>query len=147
MTTIRDPRTAETQQRRRQRAGGELVGQRLAVPSSILDHDRFRYRWINDDAARIQAKTVQDDWDIVANDGNLCESADLGNAVSRIVGTAPDGSALRSYLCRKPKRLYDDDQAEKSAELDRQIEQLRRGNDRAGGSQADYVPASGIRMR
>ena len=119
------------------------------MPESMLDHTRFRYRWLNDDEgkARIFAKTVEDDWDIVAKDGNVCQTDDLGNSVSRIVGTAPDGSALKAYLCRKPRRLYDEDQAEKSAALDRQNEQLRRGNARDGSSQADYVPSSGIRMR
>jgi hypothetical protein len=139
----------ESQPRRRKSAtSGELTGQRLGVPKSILDHDRFAYRWINDDtgSARIYAKTKEDDWDIVANDGELCDSADLGNAVSKIVGTAPDGSALRAYLCRKPRGFFDEDQKAKSAELDRQMAELRRGNTRSGEAQADYIPASGIRM-
>jgi hypothetical protein len=146
---MRTTRSEEVAVERRKRDGiGGIAGQRLAVPESILDHTRFRYRWINDDAgqARIFAKTKEDDWDIVANDGDVCQSADLGNAVTRIVGTAPDGSALKSYLCRKPRRFYDEDKAKKSAELDRQTEQLRRGNARDGSSQADYVPHSGIRM-
>ena len=150
MTTIRDdmPKkpSDENRQRRKSRDSG-VIGQRLAIPASMLDHSRFKYRWINDDgAARIFDKTKQDDWDIVANNGAVADSADLGNAVSKVVGLAPDGSALKAYLCRKLRTFYDEDQALKSAELDRQIADLRRGNDRDGKSQADYIPASGIRI-
>lgn len=141
------PRDDETlAPRRKQRGGGELSGQRLGVPLSMLDLERFVYRWINNDEARLFAKTVEDDWTIVAKDGETCDSADVGNAVSRIVGSKPDGSSLVAYLCRKPRRYYDEDQAGKSAELDRQLEQMRRGKTRTGEEQADYVPASGIRL-
>jgi hypothetical protein len=159
MTTIPDdqPRRGrprndtreESQPRRRKTAdSGELTGQRLGVPKSTLDLDRFKYRWINDEKgnARLFSKTKEDDWDIVANDGNLCESADLGDAVSRVVGVGPDGKPLVAYLCRKPRSFYDEDQKAKSAELDRQMAELRRGNTRGGEAQADYIPKSGIRM-
>jgi hypothetical protein len=145
-TTQRESRTETEQRRRKQRDGGELTGKRLAVTKSSLDFTRFVYRWINDAPARLFAKTKEDDWDVVTNDGVKDDSADLGNAVSQIVGTAPDGSALKAYLCRKPRTFYDEDQKDKSRDLDKQLEQLRRGNDRAGGSQADYIPSTGIRM-
>lgn len=145
-TTQREGRKETETRRRKERGGGELTGKRLAVNKSRLDFENFKYRWINDAPARLHAKTKEDDWDVVTNDGVKDDSADLGNAVSQIVGTAPDGSALRAYLCRKPRRFYDEDQADKSAALDRQLEQLKRGLDRSGGSQSDYVPNSGIRV-
>lgn len=147
MTTTRETRAEETRERRKQRGGGELEGGRLAVPASLLDKNRFKYRWINDNDARMFVKTKEDDWEVVARDGKLCESDDLGTAYSKVVGTKPDGKPLLSYLCRKRKAWYDEDQAEKSAELDRQMTELRRGNARDGSSQSDYVPASGIVMR
>jgi len=143
-TTTRESKDHQTKERRKQRGGGELTGQRLGVPKSMLDLSRFRYRWINDDPARIFTKTKEDDWDIVCNDGSVADSADLGKAVSKVTGLMADGKPLVSYLCRKPKTYFDEDQAVKSAELDRQMMELRRGNDRSGGSQADYIPASGI---
>jgi hypothetical protein len=149
MTTKDDAKRDEgSTTRRKQRGGSAMTGQRLAVPEAMLDHSRFQYRWVNDDvgAARMFALTKEDDWDIVAKGGNVCETADLGDAVSRIVGKAPDGSALRAYLCRKPKSLYDEDQAAKSAQLDRELGDLRRGKDRTGSSEFDYIPASGIRV-
>lgn len=123
-----------------------VVGSRLAVPAHLLDHDKFHYRWINDSPARILVKVQREFWDIVKADGNVVEGADLGDAVSHVVGTEANGSPLRSYLCRKPRSFYDEDQAVKSAELDRQMADLRRGNSRDGGAQADYIPAGGINI-
>ena len=135
------------EQRRRKRSdSGELTGRRLGVLKSRLDFERFKYRWINDNEARFMAKTKEDDWSLVPNDGVKEDSADLGTAVSQIVGSKPDGSALRAYLCRKPKKWYEDDQAEKQAELDEQLSQIRRGNDRNGASQSDYIPNAGIKI-
>lgn len=143
---IEKPRAARAEGRRR-KVGGGIVGQRLGVSESMLDFNNFAYRWINDAPARLHAKTQSDDWDIVRNDGGVKEdNADLGNAVSYIVGTNKDGSPMRAYLCRKPKTYFDEDQTAKHAELDRQLAELRRGNDRDGQTQSDYVPTSGIRI-
>ena len=147
MTTMqREDRKATETRRRKDRDSGELTGTRLAVVKSKLDFDNFAYRWINDSPARLYSKTKEDDWDVVMNDGVKDDNTDLGNAVSQIVGTAPDGSALKAYLCRKPRTYYDDDQADKSKQLDDQLSELRRGKDRSGGSQSDYVPNTGIRL-
>jgi hypothetical protein len=140
-------RSEETRERRRKPGLGNVIGRRLAVQESALDFNSFRYRWINDNEARFMAKTKEDDWDLVMNDDVKDDNADLGNAVSQIVGSKPDGSALKAYLCRKPRKWYEDDQAEKRSELDRQLEQIRVGNDRDGSSQSDYVPSGGINFR
>jgi len=143
---VRKDRAEEVTTRRKKRGGGELTGHRLAVVSSQLDHNKFVYRWINNKPGRIFAKTIEDDWEIVTSDGIKDDGVDLGNKVSQIVGTAPDGSALLAYLCRKPKQYYDEDQAEKSVELDKQLEQMRRGQSRSGSVQGDYIPHSGIKL-
>lgn len=134
-------------QRRKKRDGG-VIGRRLGVNENILDFNKFVYRWINDRPGRLIAMTKSDDWDFVTNDGGVLkeDSADLGDVVSQIVGTAPDGSSLRAYLARKPKTFWEEDQAEKQAELDEQLNQLRRGNDKSGAAQSDYIPNSGIRI-
>lgn len=143
---MREARIEAEQERRRKRDGGELTGQRLGVPKSSLEFDKYTYRWVNDLAnGRMYAMTQEDDWEVVPKD-KATATADMGNAVSQIVGTAPDGSALRAYLCRKPRKFYDDDQKMKSEELDRQLAEMRRGNDRNGGRQADYIPNEGIRL-
>jgi hypothetical protein len=71
----------------------------------------------------------------------------MGNVVSQIVGTKPDGSVLKAYLCRKPKKWWIEDQAEKQLALDEQLAQLRRGNDRSGSAQSDYIPTTGIKIQ
>lgn len=135
-------------QRRRKSSHAQMTGQRLAVNESMLDKANYKYRWINDSPARIMMKTKEDDWDIVTNAGGVVkdDSTDLGNAVSAVVGSHQDGSPMRAYLCRKPKSYWDEDQSAKGAELDEQLAQLRRGMTRAGASQSDYVPNSGIRI-
>lgn len=139
------PRKEETQRRRKSRHG--VIGQRLGVNESMLDFERYAYRWLNDDPARLFNKMKEDDWDVVHQQGGeVKDESDLGSAVSTVVGTKPDGSPLRAYLCRKPKPYFDEDKQAKQAELDDQLEQLRRGMTREGASQSDYVPHSGIRL-
>lgn len=147
-TRARRSRSDEELPARRRRNDMETVGKRLAVNTSLLDYDRFSYRFINDAPARLFQMTQQDDWDIVTQNGAIVksDSTDLGDAVSVTVGTKPDGSPLRSYLCRKPRKFYDEDQKKKQTDLDEQLSQLRRGNTKAGDLQGDYVPPGGIRI-
>lgn len=148
MTREREGRADEQLPERRRRQEMDTVGKRLAVNTNLLDHDRFAYRFINDAPARLFQMTQQDDWDIVKQDGSIVkpDSTDLGDAVSVVVGTKPDGSPLRSYLCRKPRKFYEDDQKKKQTDLDEQLAQLRRGNTKAGDLQGDYIPTSGIKI-
>lgn len=140
-------RPRKEQEQRRRKSRDSVVGQRLGVNESSLDFSRYAYRWINDKPARLFAKTKEDDWDVVHQDGSeVKEESDLGSAVSQVVGTNPDGSPMRAYLCRKRRDWYEADQEEKTRELQQQLSELRRGNDRSGASQSDYVPHEGIRV-
>jgi hypothetical protein len=132
-------------ERRRRKSAVQTPG-RLGCDPSLLDHSKYVYRWINDEPGRIIVKTKQDDWDMVPQNGVKEDSTELGDRVSIVVGTMPDGSPKRAYLCRKLKTYYDEDKATEQAALDEQLEQLRRGNDRQGAAQSDYVPTSGIRV-
>lgn len=140
-----EDRAEETRTRRRKRHIGEhgayAHGSRLGVDHSLLDFNAYEYRWINDDGGRLIDMTQNDDWDIVSNNGGTVKlDARLGgSAVATVVGKQANGNAMMAYLCRKPKDWYEEDQAEKSEILDRQLAQLRRGNDADGGSQSDYV--------
>lgn len=144
----RRSRDDEEATERRRRQDADTTGKRLAVNMGLLDHSRFAYRWVNDAPARLFQLTQQDDWDIVKANGDAvkADNTDLGDAVSIVVGTKPDGSALRSYLCRKPRRYFDEDRQKRQTELDEQLAQLRRGNTAAGEMQGDYVPSGGIRI-
>lgn len=140
----RPPRQEAHSERRKKRGG--IHGARLGVSYDLLDFNQYAYRWINDTpgGARIYEKTKNDDWDIVTQDGGILKNDADDGAVSVIVGSNPDGSPLKAFLCRKLKKWYDEDQAAKSAGLDEQLDQLRRGMSRDGQSQSDYVPRSGI---
>ena len=147
-TRGRQSRAEEQLPERRKRTDIDMTGKRLAVRNDLLDFEKYRYRWINDSDVRLFRLTKQDDWDVVKQDGTVLKSdnADLGDAVSIPVGTKPDGSPMRAYLCRKLRRFYDDDQKMKQTELDEQLKRLRLGNDKSGESQGDYVPSGGIRI-
>jgi hypothetical protein len=148
MREVRETReTTEKVERRRRGGDDEMTARRMPVRKSLLDLDRFTYRWVNDEPGRPQYM-YDDNWDFVDRNGEAMapESTDLGSRISQIVGVAQDGSALVAYLMRKPKSFYDEDQKKKNADLDEQLAQLRRGNDRSGGAQADYIPSEGIRL-
>ena len=134
--------------RRRRKEGAGLIGRRLAVNEAELDFGNFQYRWINDDDARMMTMTKYDDWDIVSQSGFVVkeDNPDRTNAVTAFVGKHPNGSTKLAYLCRKPRKFYEEDQAAKARELDKQLEQLRRGKAKNGEEQADYVPSGGIRI-
>lgn len=141
----RPSREEETLAERRKRTDIDTTGKRLAVPTHLLDHEKYVYRFMNDTDTRLMQMTKHDDWDVMANDGSVA-SSDLGNAITRPVGVKPDGSPLKAYLCRKLRRFYDDDQKMKQTELDEQLARLRQGNDANGGPQGDYIPSGGIRI-
>lgn len=112
----------------------------------MLDFEKYAYRWINDDPARVMMMTKEDDWDIVTQTGGIVkdDATDLGGAVAQTVGRSEDGKPLLAYLCRKPRTFYVEDQRSKADELDTQLAELRRGNARDGSPLSDYVPNSGI---
>lgn len=138
-------RKDEQQVRRRRRNSDLKANSKLGVDPALLNFDKFEYRWTNDTPGRLVAKTKHDDWDHVPNEDGVKDDSTT-EMVSVIVGTNKDGSPMRAYLLRKPKKFFEEDKAEKLARLDEQLQHLRRGNDADGGSQGDYVPHSGISM-
>lgn len=148
MKTARKPRKAPDlgERRRKRDLTATTGGKNLGINPDVVDMENYVYRFVNDSPARIHAMTKQDDWDIVTNDGGKVkpDATDLGDAVSVVVGANKDGSPLRAYLCRKPRKWYDEDQKQKQTELDAQLQQLRRGRSARGEVQGDYIPATGI---
>lgn len=136
--------------RRNRDEASDVMGRRMAVNRNNLDFDNFEYRYINDvNNTRLYDLVTYREWEVVTQSGGgiiKTDATDLGNAVSIVVGSKPDGSAMRTYLCRKPKRFFDEDRAKKQKELDEQLAQLRRGNTKAGEPQGDYIPSSGIQI-
>lgn len=141
----RAPRKQVEQTRRRKRTSGDHY--RLDAAISEADMARYKFRWFNDSPTRLWRMTKEDDWEIVhQSGGEVRDESDMGSAVSVPVGANPDGSPLLAYLCRKRTDFWDADQEEKMQLLDRQLEQMRAGNDTRGNPVSDYVPSQGIRI-
>lgn len=147
-TRGRQSRAEEQLPERRKRTDIDMTGKRLAVRNELLDFDKYKYRWINDADVRLYQLTKQDDWDVMAHDGQPLKSdnTDLGAAISIPVGTKPDGSPMRAYLCRKLRRFYEEDQKMKQTDLDEQLARLRAGKDAKGADLGDYTTSGGIRI-
>lgn len=135
-------------ERRRQRGSTAHTGMKLGVNEALLDRKNFEYRWINDKAGRIDAMTKNDDWDLVVDPSKQVkgEGTNEGSYVSIHVGTGENNQPLRAYLARKPKAFYDEDQADKKAELDKTMEAIKRGKPQTAGAQ-ELVPGAGISIQ
>lgn len=131
---------------RRRRNSESMAGrrQRMSVDLSKLDRENYVYRWVNDDGARIQALTTQDDWDIVQDrDGTIKpEATGLGASVSVVVGKG-DNAPLRAVLLRKRKDYYNDDAAEKTRAIDEKEAGLKFGAVPGAGA-GEFYSSSGI---
>lgn len=146
-------RADKTQSERRRRRGDTvLMGTKLGVNPDFLDPN-FKYRWINDDGIRVEQLTVHDDWDLV-DDPKKVGKADADGLGSKIAKAVNRGGG-RAYLARKPRKFYDEDQAEKRRGLDATMDSIKRGIPQTDGGAAAlsqnvaYVPngPSGISIK
>jgi hypothetical protein len=146
-TRGRQSRAEEQLPERRKRVDIDMTGKRLAVRNDLLDFDRFKYRYINDTDNRLW-QMIQNDWNVMTQDGGELkpDAVDMGSAIRVPVGTKPDGAPLYSYLCRKHRRFWEDDQKMKQTDLDEQLSRLRVGKDAQGADMGDYTPSGGIRV-
>lgn len=110
------PRSNKTERRRRTNS---LSGNRdrLSVDENLLDKDKYVYRWINDEGARIHQMTVTDDWDIVSDRE---QASGTGSEIAEQVGSGEKGNPLRAVLVRKLKDLFDFDKAAQQRQIDDQ---------------------------
>lgn len=136
-------------QERRRRDTNALAGKRkrLAV-SGELDHEKYAYRWVNDDGVRVHDLTVNDDWEVV-NDrqGELKkDGAGMGAEVSVHVGRNADGRPIKSILVRKLKSYYEDDEKAKQRHIDEQEASIKAGATPGAGTEGTYTPRNGISL-
>ncbi len=136
------------EQARRKRESITGDGLKLGIDLSAYDTENFVYRWVNGDEVRMLNMTQNDDYDVVMKDGLTAtpDTADLGNAVSRFAGRNGNGSALKTYLCRKPRKFYEADQKKKQTDIDEQMSRIRRGKPATGQDESDYIPQGGIQI-
>lgn len=120
------PSRAETvRKERRRRENVDKTGN-LKLGFRFKPDPNFEYRWINHgvDGQRINDLTNLDDWDMVTADGEPSDG--VGTALRRAVGESKSGP-IYSYLCRKPKDLYDEDHRKGQARLDKMMKHIRQG--------------------
>lgn len=101
----------------------------LGVPRSKLSVEKkdpnYNYRWINDIEDRVYRAT-EAGYEFVAKSSGIApgdrdvvpQNADLGNNVSKIVGTTEGGRPMTAYLMRIKKSFYEEDQKAKAEYVD-----------------------------
>jgi len=130
-------RTEQITTERRRRNTDALGGIRglMALDESLLDRQKYQYRFINDTGSRVHDLTVRDDWEVVPDrGGQLNNTASAGAQASVNAGSGANGSPVRAILVRKLKTHYNDD---KAAAL-RRIDEQEAGMKQPGGG--NYVP-------
>ena len=134
---------AEQTQAERRRRNTSLSGRRrrFSVDKSKMD-DGYVYRFANDDAGRIYDLTVMDDYDVVSDREATIkpDGEGMGTQVAVHAGRTQDGKPMRAVLLRKPRALYDDDQAAKARHIDEQEAGLRAGRVPGVDSASQYTP-------
>jgi len=115
----RPPRAqAVAGQRRRRNAGSlnRMMQYRLdCIPLECLDKENYVYRWIDDRPGRLRMATKMDDYDFVTTgdlgDGFNPEATDSESTerVRMFAEADRAGNPTYTYLCRKPKDFWQED--------------------------------------
>lgn len=136
--TNRKDRTEERKPRSRDLNGRVPLGQlrsKLYVDPSTLDPN-YHYRIINDNGARLM-QAEKAGYSFVTGSS---EGTDIGDRVSWVVGTKPDGSGpMRAYLMKLPMEFREEDLQDKRKqinEFDNQIKRTLKGE----GMEKTYIP-------
>ena len=134
------------------------------VPLGILrqklraeQREGFSRRWINDKPGRLDDAVsagysfVSDPDDgLKIGDGNdASQIGGVGTVISRTVGVHEGGRPMRAYLMEIDQETYDEDQEEKTRQVDEKEDSIRRGHDNQGrpGDGSRYVPSAGIKIK
>lgn len=138
---------AQAERRRKRTERASSIKYLLQIPAEKLELHKFIYRWMSDDEARIFSVTKNDDWSLVHQDGTeIKDDADFGSAVNKVGGKRKDGSPLRQYLMRKPRKYWDEDQRQREDEIEKMFEEMRRGNDPDGSRAAGTYALDGNKL-
>lgn len=136
---------------RKERVPLGVPASRLTIPESEKDPN-YVYRIVNDDdAGRIQ-RAIAGGYEFVKDplklgSGTQDANTDIGNAVSRVVGTKADGKPLRGYVMRIRKDWYLADQAEKQRPLDEFERTIRKGLPPITGQDQEHSYTTGTSVK
>lgn len=137
-------RAEEIRARRKER--GYVSGQqmRLAVPEALKDKG-WTYRWVTDSDMRVH-NMLDKDWEFAESElaGKSDQDKGIGTRVERVVNERSTKGPQAGFLMRKPKEIYEEDQAIKEAKRKSREREMERGKHReqeALGGPHMYVPA------
>ncbi len=141
--------TAGERAGRRKRAPLGVRRSKLTVQFPIPNH---HLHWINDDKTRLH-DAIQGGYEFVSEaevgmigDPDITPgNDDLGMKVSKTVGTKDDHSPMVAYLMKIPTELYEQDQAEKQADIDEKEKAIYRG-EHSESVENKYIPAEGMKI-
>lgn len=136
---------------RKERVPLGVPASRLTVPESEKDPN-YVYRIVNDDdQGRIQ-RAIAGGYEFVKDPlklgtGTQDGNTDLGSAISRVVGTKPDGKPMRGYVMRIRKDLHESDQAMKQRPLDEFERTIRKGLPPPSGQDQEHQYTTGTSVK
>jgi hypothetical protein len=134
-------------------------GRKARVPLGVVrmklnasKREGYHRHWINDSPGRLDSALdggyvfVEETDNVRVGQGqDLTQREGLDSRVSRVVGTARDGSALRAYLMEIPQDMYDEDQKAKASQLaltEKELKRAEHGKKNAGqDGNFIYAPA------
>ena len=113
--------------KRRERGSQNLAGYKLRVDTSKLD-PRFEYRWVNEENVQLRRSeaTFGGDWEFLPNENGVMDDGRNVEQGAKIARICDRGTGKRTFLMRKPKELYDDDQKIKRERVIKLNEQMQR---------------------
>lgn len=128
------------------------------IPESLLDKANYVYRWINDTPGRLRMATKMDDYEKVSaselGPGFAMDATDSeGGDTVRMYAGIEGGSPVYTYLCKKPRDFWEDDNEEiverREAMMDGRIFHAEGGESEGGRTDLSedvaYVP-KGVKM-
>ena len=146
------PRAVEAQtERRRRKNMGRGARLKLSIPPHLENDPNYRYYWAKDVPGRIEALTVQDDYEFVTDEMTAGDSRNTGQGtrIERHADVDKFGNPVRHYLLRKPIDYHRADEAEKLEHRKKLMRAIKAGktpNEKGEAVQSDgsYIPSRGI---
>lgn len=145
-------READREEKRDPRKRRVPLGQ-IRSKLSAEAREGFHRLWVNDYPEGHLQQALDAGYEFVKGDVKIGDHGelgghDLGSMRSEIVGTKPDGRAMRGYLMEIKQEWHDEDMAEqlkRAQAIDDQIRSGTAGDDPEHGNENRYIPEDGIK--
>jgi len=141
-----EEKKAERAERRRRRTVGADFRGKLSLSESDMKKlcPKYELRWVNDVDNKPDTR-YEEDWEYVSKSElgsrpgeDALSSEEVGDRVSKVVGTQESGQPMRAYLMKKPHEFYKEDQAAKEERRAEVEATMFRG--KHSGAEDQYIP-------